>query len=78
MTDKTKSPQSETDPKQTAPDPNLSPDGVPYEDEKDENGRRYVIPNLRPSDENYLERYGNRMYLKFHNPSLFRKIMNWD
>jgi len=37
-----------------------------------------VIPNLRPSDENYLERYANMMYLKFHNPSLFRKIMSWD
>lgn len=78
MTEDPKASDKKAGTEKSTPIRKLSPDGVPYEDVKDEKGRRYVIPNLRPSDEKYLEKYANMMYLKFHNPRLFNKVMSWD
>ncbi len=56
----------------------LSPEGIPYCDIKDHNGYRYMIPGLHTGMPDYLTKYASYMYMKYHNPELFEKIMSWD
>lgn len=41
-------------------------------------GKRFVIPNLDCSDEDYTYRYAEMMRTLVNKPDDFKKIMNWE
>jgi len=43
-----------------------------------ETGKRFSIPYLTFSDENYIFRYADFMRTLVHEPETFEKIMNWE
>ena len=40
--------------------------------------RRWAIPHLLTTDENYMASYANKMTYFFFQPELFLKIISWD
>ena len=60
-------------------DKQFNAEGIDYANVKNpKSNKRYIIPNLSPTDPIYLEKYASTMYLQDHNKELFDKIINWD